>query len=98
MTTPSQVEANIFDTWNDSTRGSAAWEIIRGAPVAWPPRWRHQRRLRRAEDHRPVIEGFGLSGYGVHSNDGEYVKLKTMVPRLYLSARIIMDVSQDKVK
>jgi glutamate carboxypeptidase len=45
----------------------------------------------------PVIEGFGLSGYGAHSNDAEYVKLETIVPRLYLSARMIMDVSQDKV-
>jgi glutamate carboxypeptidase len=46
----------------------------------------------------PVIEGFGLSGYGAHSNDAEYVKLETIVPRLYLSARMIMDVSQGKVK
>jgi glutamate carboxypeptidase len=45
-----------------------------------------------------VIEGFGLSGYGAHSNDAEYVKLETIVPRLYLSARMIMDVAQDKVK
>ncbi|QDW36001.1 M20/M25/M40 family metallo-hydrolase [Bradyrhizobium sp. KBS0727] len=46
----------------------------------------------------PVIEGFGLSGYGAHSNDAEYVKLETIVPRLYLSVRMIMDVAQDKVK
>ena len=45
-----------------------------------------------------VIEGFGLSGYGAHSNDAEYVKLETIVPRLYLSTRMIMDVSQDKIK
>jgi glutamate carboxypeptidase len=45
-----------------------------------------------------VIEGFGLSGYGAHSNDAEYVRLETIVPRLYLSARMIMDVAQDKVK
>jgi len=45
-----------------------------------------------------VIEGFGLSGYGAHSNDAEYVKLESIVPRLYLSARMIMDISQDKVK
>ena len=45
-----------------------------------------------------VIEGFGLSGYGAHSNDAEYVKLESIVPRLYLSARMIMDVSQGKVK
>jgi glutamate carboxypeptidase len=46
----------------------------------------------------PVIEGFGLSSYGAHSNDAEYVKLESIVPRLYLSARMIMDVSQDRVK
>jgi glutamate carboxypeptidase len=46
----------------------------------------------------PVIEGFGLSSYGAHSNDAEYVKLESIVPRLYLSARMIMDVSRDKVK
>ena len=45
-----------------------------------------------------VIEGFGLSGYGAHSNDAEYVKLETIVPRLYLSTRMIMDLSQGKVK
>jgi glutamate carboxypeptidase len=45
-----------------------------------------------------VIEGFGLSGFGAHSNDAEYVRLETIVPRLYLSVRMIMDVSQGKVK
>ena len=45
-----------------------------------------------------VIEGFGLSGYGAHSNDAEYVKLESIVLRLYLSARMIRDASQDKVK
>jgi glutamate carboxypeptidase len=45
-----------------------------------------------------VIEGFGLSGFGAHSNDAEYVRLESIVPRLYLSVRMIMDVAQDKVK
>ncbi len=45
-----------------------------------------------------VIEGFGLSGFGAHSNDAEYVEIGTIVPRLYLTARMIMDVAQDKVK
>ncbi|MFJ3048585.1 M20/M25/M40 family metallo-hydrolase [Herbaspirillum chlorophenolicum] len=45
-----------------------------------------------------VIEGMGLSGFGAHSNDAEYVLLDTIVPRLYLSTRLIMDVAQDKVK
>jgi glutamate carboxypeptidase len=37
-------------------------------------------------------------GYSAHSNDAEYVRLETIAPRLYLSARTIMDVAQDKVK
>jgi glutamate carboxypeptidase len=45
-----------------------------------------------------VIEGFGLSGFGAHSNDAEYVQLETIVPRLYLTTRLIIDLSQDKVK
>ncbi|MEB6662386.1 M20/M25/M40 family metallo-hydrolase [Achromobacter ruhlandii] len=44
----------------------------------------------------PVIEGMGLSGFGAHSNDAEYIQIPSIVPRLYLAARIIMDVSQDK--
>ncbi|QHJ01245.1 M20/M25/M40 family metallo-hydrolase [Xylophilus rhododendri] len=45
-----------------------------------------------------VIEGMGLSGFGAHSNDAEYVQINTIVPRLYLATRLIMDVSQGKVK
>ncbi|NUZ05883.1 M20/M25/M40 family metallo-hydrolase [Piscinibacter koreensis] len=45
-----------------------------------------------------VVEGFGLSGFGAHSNDAEYVQIETIVPRLYLATRVIMDVSQDKAK
>jgi glutamate carboxypeptidase len=46
----------------------------------------------------PVIEGMGLSGFGAHSNDAEYVQIETIVPRLYLAARMVMDVAQGKVK
>ena len=45
-----------------------------------------------------VIEGFGLSGFGAHSNDAEYVEIGTIVPRLYLATRMIIDVAQDKGK
>jgi glutamate carboxypeptidase len=45
-----------------------------------------------------VVEGMGLSGFGAHSNDSEYVQINTIVPRLYLATRLIMDVSQDKLK
>lgn len=44
----------------------------------------------------PVIEGMGLSGFGAHSNDAEYIQINSIVPRLYLATRMIMDVSQDK--
>jgi glutamate carboxypeptidase len=44
----------------------------------------------------PVIERFGLRGFGAHSNDAEYVNIDSIEPRLYLLARLIMDVSQDK--
>jgi glutamate carboxypeptidase len=44
----------------------------------------------------PVIERFGLQGYGAHSADAEYVLLDSIEPRLYLLVRMIMDVSQGK--
>jgi glutamate carboxypeptidase len=44
----------------------------------------------------PVIERFGLRGFGAHSNDAEYVDIDSIEPRLYLAARMIMDVSQGK--
>ncbi|MNV79659.1 Carboxypeptidase G2 precursor [compost metagenome] len=45
-----------------------------------------------------VVEGMGLSGYGAHSNDAEYVQINTIVPRLYLAARMIMDISKGVLK
>jgi glutamate carboxypeptidase len=44
----------------------------------------------------PVIERFGLRGFGAHSNDAEYIETDSIEPRLYLAARMIMDVSQGK--
>ena len=44
----------------------------------------------------PVIERFGLQGYGSHSADAEYILIDSIEPRLYLLARMIMDVSQGK--
>jgi glutamate carboxypeptidase len=41
----------------------------------------------------PVIEGLGLTGFGAHSNDAEYVDTGTIAPRLYLVVRLIMDVA-----
>ena len=45
-----------------------------------------------------VIEGMGLLGFGAHSNDAEYVQISSIVPRLYLTTRLVMDLSQDKVQ
>eukprot|EP01030_Chromulinospumella_sphaerica_P005253 gene5253-5137_t len=45
-----------------------------------------------------VVEGMGLSGYGAHSNDAEYVQINTIVPRLYLATRMIIDISRERVK
>lgn len=42
----------------------------------------------------PVIERFGLQGFGAHSADAEYVLVDSIEPRLYLAARLIMDVSR----
>ena len=44
----------------------------------------------------PVLERWGLQGFGAHSNDAEYILLDSIEPRLYLLARMIMDVSQRK--
>jgi len=45
-----------------------------------------------------VVEGMGLSGFGAHSNDAEYVNIDSIVPRLYLTTRMIMDLSTGKLK
>jgi glutamate carboxypeptidase len=44
----------------------------------------------------PVIEGFGLRGFGAHSTDSEYVLTDSIEPRLYLAARMIMDIATGK--
>jgi glutamate carboxypeptidase len=46
----------------------------------------------------PVIERFGLQGFGAHSNDAEYVMLDSIEPRLYLAARMIMDFAGGRGK
>ncbi len=44
----------------------------------------------------PVVEGFGLRGYGAHSTDAEYVLISSIEPRLYLTTRMIMDIATGK--
>ena len=45
-----------------------------------------------------MIERFGLLSFGAHSNDNEYIHIDSIEPRLYLAARLIMDVSSDVAK
>jgi glutamate carboxypeptidase len=45
----------------------------------------------------PVIEGFGLQGFGAHTTDAEYILISSIEPRLYLATRMIMDISSGKV-
>jgi glutamate carboxypeptidase len=44
----------------------------------------------------PVVERFGLQGFGGHSADDEYIFIDTIEARLYLAARLVMDVSKGK--
>jgi len=44
----------------------------------------------------PVVEGFGLRGFGSHTTDAEYVLIGSIEPRLYLATRMIMDISLGK--
>ncbi|HEX2544072.1 MAG TPA: M20/M25/M40 family metallo-hydrolase [Ramlibacter sp.] len=44
----------------------------------------------------PVIERFGLPGFGAHSADSEYILVDSIEPRLYLAARVIMDVARGR--
>jgi glutamate carboxypeptidase len=44
----------------------------------------------------PVIERFGLQGFGAHSADAEYVLIDSIEPRLYLVTRMVMDIARGK--
>ncbi len=44
----------------------------------------------------PVIERFGLHGFGAHTTDSEYVHISSIEPRLYLATRMIMSFSQGR--
>ena len=48
------------------------------------------------ETRAAVIEGMGLQGFGAHSNNAEYIDLRSIEPRLYLLIRMIMDVAEGK--
>ncbi|SDW45323.1 glutamate carboxypeptidase [Variovorax sp. YR634] len=44
----------------------------------------------------PVIERFGLQGFGAHSADAEYVLVNSIELRLYLGTRMVMDIARGK--
>ena len=44
----------------------------------------------------PVIEGFGLRGFGAHTVNAEYILISSIEPRLYLATRMIMDIAVGK--
>ena len=41
-----------------------------------------------------VLESLGLAGWGYHARD-EYIEIDSIVPRLYLSARLLMELGRD---
>ena len=45
-----------------------------------------------------VVEGMGLGGFGAHSSNDEYILLGSIVPRLYLVARMVMELSGGAAK
>lgn len=49
------------------------------------------------ESKGAVLEGFGLTGGGAHSNSAEFIDLSSIEPRLYLLTRMVMDIAQGKV-
>ena len=42
----------------------------------------------------PVVENFGLQAFGAHSTNDEYVLISSIVPRLYLATRLIMELER----
>lgn len=45
-----------------------------------------------------VVERFGAQGYGGHTADDEWILLASIEPRMYLAARMVMDISRGKVR
>lgn len=41
-----------------------------------------------------ILEGVGLSGDGAHSSNAEYILIDSIVPRLYLATRLIIEASK----
>jgi glutamate carboxypeptidase len=46
----------------------------------------------------PVVEGFGIQGFGAHSTEAEYILIPSIEPRLYLATRMIIDLARRRAK
>ncbi len=49
-----------------------------------------------ARSGKPVVEALGLPGAGYHSSNEEYVVIDKIAPRLYLAARLVMEIAGAK--
>ena len=49
-----------------------------------------------ARSGKPVMESLGLPGFGYHSSNEEYVDTDKIAPRLYLAARLVMEIAGAK--
>ncbi len=50
------------------------------------------------ETKAPVIERFGLQGFGAHTTNAEYVLIDSIQPRLYLATRMVIDIANGKAR
>ena len=48
------------------------------------------------DSEAPVLEGMGLRNFGAHSSNAEYINISSIEPRLYLVARLILDIADGK--
>jgi glutamate carboxypeptidase len=48
-----------------------------------------------ADEGVPTLDGFGIVGGGIHTT-GEYAEVGSVVPRLYLLSRMVMEVSKPR--
>lgn len=49
-----------------------------------------------ARSGKPVVESLGLPGAGYHSSNEEYIVIDKIAPRLYLAARLVMEIASSK--
>lgn len=47
--------------------------------------------------NNPVLESMGLQGFGAHTDKDEFILISSIVPRMYLNTRLIMDFSRNKI-